>query len=902
MRTAWLVTLGAIGIAAIVASQRRRTRIALSDAKRKLFKRLVELSPAFFLAAVELSPAPAIEGGRGAVDGLEDFLKAAKCEDWLMRAAKWCKENGAETLDELLQCQPGTRAMFVEALNLPVVKREQLERQFVERLREQSSSADGHSTIPKSAAANTPAAEAASTAIANKFLPDLPTFVFGDRTLYEAGILARVGNLSRSVQDEFVENERGRWLPELLYVTEQPARQAYPSTKGVAPSDALVPSYTRDLGRTGWFLSQFHEAQPTEGNGPGQIPERLSLAETAVLRTYTGPWFQAINFYLRYLPEVHCCDKTPYYEHHNPRRCFLAKPGHEDICDTCQKPKSLHFNQPLDSWATSAALLVGGILKLRFASTPMTVYRGVKEQFIRLPESFVTPREGAFACGVEPAPMSTTEAKEVAQSYAGDDFGSLFQMEFDAGNLGAQLGFLSQYPKEEELVFPPGTMLTCMAVEPLEGQASMRLLRISCAVNPDNQVKDAIATLNTHHDKPGPQGALPRIYMLVVLQTPPVLFSHVRAHLSLLQQLASTDLADQCAQWLAKGKETICLRGADPSAVRLSLWRSQTHCLVWLGLGYEVAPSTCSGSLTIETLEAEISQLPKVRRPRVALVALQHGAKRAAKLLSGDHGIGCVFWVRTTSEPPQLHELLSIFDPILEHVCLGVLGNQLMECFSEWRTRLSSHIADGGCVGSPTSVDWPTSTASTSSSWIPGETLELRHSNLFEKDKHDKDTHELCESLSSLQLLACDVPKVKELQEMLVARRERGVAVWSQSIAATDENLAHRCRSIALEATMSLLMRRTSSFVLVWRISDEHSLNKGMDRIKAAGPLAAVLVWVDLVETLPLVQLSTFMKKLARAHKAACAVVLTCIGAHEQQMHALNEELGLGVSSSSDED
>ena len=68
MRTAWLVTLGAIGIAAIVASQRRRTRIALSDAKRKLFKRLVELSPAFFLAAVELSPAPAIEGGRGAVD------------------------------------------------------------------------------------------------------------------------------------------------------------------------------------------------------------------------------------------------------------------------------------------------------------------------------------------------------------------------------------------------------------------------------------------------------------------------------------------------------------------------------------------------------------------------------------------------------------------------------------------------------------------------------------------------------------------------------------------------------------------------------------------------------------------------------------------------------------------
>ena len=209
--------------------------------------------------------------------------------------------------------------------------------------------------------------------------------------------------------------------------------------------------------------------------------------------------------------------------------------------------------------------------------------------------------------------------------------------------------------------------------------------------------------------------------------------------------------------------------------------------------------------------------------------------------------------------------------------------------------KLSSHIADGGCVGSPTSVDWPTSPASNSSSWIQRETTALRPSNLI-----DESTHELCESLSSLQLLACDVPKVEELREMLVARRERGVAVWGGNRTATDEKLAHRCRSIALEATMSLLIGTT--FELVWRISDEQSLNKGMDRIKAAGPLAAVLVWVDLVESLPLVQLSTFIKKLARAHNAACAVVLTCIGVTEQQMHALNEELGLGVSSSFDED
>ena len=135
---------------------------------------------------------------------------------------------------------------------------------------------------------------------------------------------------------------------------------------------------------------------------------------------------------------------------------------------------------------------------------------------------------------------------------------------------------------------------------------------------------------------------------------------------------------------------------------------------------------------------------------------------------------------------------------------------------------------------------------------------------------------------------------------MLVVRRERVVAVWGGSLAATDESLAHRCWSIALEATMSLLMRRTSSFVLVWRISDEQSLNEGMRLIKAAGSLAAVLVWIDLVESLPLEQLSTLLKPIMA--RAPCKVVLTCIGTHTQQMQALHTEFGLGVSSSINED
>ena len=69
----------------------------------------------------------------------------------------------------------------------------------------------------------------------------------------------------------------------------------------------------------------------------------------------------------------------------------------------------------------------------------------------------------------------------------------------------------------------------------------------------------------------------------------------------------------------------------------------------------------------------------------------------------------------------------------------------------------------------------------------------------------------------------------------------------------------------------------------------------------AADAVKAVVA--NLVESLPLVQLSTLLKPIMkRAREAACAVVLTCIGAHAQQMQALDEELDLGVSSSIYED
>lgn len=76
-------------------------------------------------------------------------------------------------------------------------------------------------------------------------------------------------------------------------------REQYPGTKGndgYAPGDPptqeLKDSYTRDLGHDGWRLKRFFDEQPTYTN-------ELTESEIAILRMYSGPWFVAINFYLR---------------------------------------------------------------------------------------------------------------------------------------------------------------------------------------------------------------------------------------------------------------------------------------------------------------------------------------------------------------------------------------------------------------------------------------------------------------------------------------------------------------------------------------------------------------------------------------------------------------------------
>ena len=73
-------------------------------------------------------------------------------------------------------------------------------------------------------------------------------------------------------------------------------------------------------------------------------------------------------------------------------------------------------------------------------------------------------QDRGFAGGIEKAFMSTSLDPETALQYSSSKesrSGAIFQIEFDIASRGADVQWLSQYPAERELLYPPCTSLTC---------------------------------------------------------------------------------------------------------------------------------------------------------------------------------------------------------------------------------------------------------------------------------------------------------------------------------------------------------------------------------------------------------------------------------------------------------
>ena len=166
-------------------------------------------------------------------------------------------------------------------------------------------------------------------------------------------------------------------------------------------------------------------------------------------------------------------------------------------------------NQSLCDWATCLMVLCGALLKLSRATpdekleqalknSNNTVYRGVLEDpdqgpRRKLPLSFYShgyPNPG----GAEPAIMSVTPDEWTAYEYSGgwDAKGTILKISYGPEARGADLRFLSVYPREMEVALPPLTFLKVDPDSVRDRGHNKRIIECSLIVNATRLWMDSV--------------------------------------------------------------------------------------------------------------------------------------------------------------------------------------------------------------------------------------------------------------------------------------------------------------------------------------------------------------------------------------------------------------------------
>ena len=189
----------------------------------------------------------------------------------------------------------------------------------------------------------------------------------------------------------------------------------------------------------------------------------LLLGEMLAGRLYTGPMHHKYNLVLRSKSASPCMSSL----------C-------QQVCTDNDYTTTIHAINSL-------------VLTLMSLTSGGKVYRGMCHA--NLPDCLWEPDAEGMRCGVEYGFFSTSRERLVALRYATGPVGTLFHMPMGLRDRGAEMAWISQYPHELEVLFPP-----LLGVEMTDARVDSDLLVVSIRPTINAMTRTLSQVISTQKD------------------------------------------------------------------------------------------------------------------------------------------------------------------------------------------------------------------------------------------------------------------------------------------------------------------------------------------------------------------------------------------------------------------
>lgn len=340
-------------------------------------------------------------------EGLTELCQSCNVpDDGVARARSWCSEMGTQSIAEVLQ--RGMEKDLIEAMGLPVLLATSL-RKELQRMRNEME-------------ADEECAGVAGTAPGDKF--EMVTISFAPASEGTQGVESIIGITIKQRMEwepmgldilirEMAQSGSKQDNANLHYILHGVAQENLPEhilddyKKGTYHGGPIYPG-EYDEGHQGMTFKDFMEHEKVKIS-------KLTPPEVCAIRLYTTGTYRLFNGPLRQKQRPHPLAMTVFF-------------------------------------------LVKGLKKLRTAAAleadfphELTLWRGMKNARVR----DIFESRG----GIELAATSTSESMEIAIRYSTSIKPLLFKYVATGMEKGVGINFLSVYPKEKEVLYPPGTYL-----------------------------------------------------------------------------------------------------------------------------------------------------------------------------------------------------------------------------------------------------------------------------------------------------------------------------------------------------------------------------------------------------------------------------------------------------------